>query len=83
MSKLIVSGHSFGGGTAIAVAEADPRVKALLTHDPWLYPLEYDIWGKFNGFSKRNVATQNIYSASFYPAVNKLVGSNYSGFKAE
>ena len=38
MSNLIVSGHSFGGMTALETAKLEPeRVKACLTMDPWLY----------------------------------------------
>lgn len=80
MSKLIMSGHSFGGGTAIAVAEADSRVKCVLTHDPWMWPLEFDLWGKFDGFKNRKVVAQNIYGASFHPCINKLLPPAYSGF---
>ena len=35
MSNLIVSGHSMGGATAMLVGEKDPRVKVVLSHDPW------------------------------------------------
>ena len=35
--KIITSGHSFGGMTAIATAQLDNRVRACLTLDPWLY----------------------------------------------
>ena len=38
LTKLIVSGHSFGGMTAIETAMLEPhRVKMCLTMDPWLY----------------------------------------------
>ena len=37
MNKLIISGHSFGGMTAIAVGNSDKRVKACLTLDPWFF----------------------------------------------
>lgn len=37
-SKLVVSGHSFGGITALASAARDTRIKAILTMDPWYYP---------------------------------------------
>lgn len=36
--KLILGGHSFGGVTAISVAEKDSRVKAVFSFDPWTWP---------------------------------------------
>jgi cephalosporin-C deacetylase-like acetyl esterase len=39
MDKLIVSGHSFGGATAIKTGWEDNRVKCVLTMDPWLLPI--------------------------------------------
>lgn len=44
--KLMVGGHSFGGMTALAVAEADPRVKLVFTFDPWLYARKDEILNK-------------------------------------
>ena len=38
LSKLIVGGHSFGGMTAIEVAQSEKRVKAVFSFDPWLWP---------------------------------------------
>lgn len=35
---LAVSGHSFGGITAIGAAIKDQRVKVSLPMDPWFYP---------------------------------------------
>ena len=35
--KIIVSGHSFGGITAIGAAINDKRIKACLPMDPWFY----------------------------------------------
>ena len=44
MSKLVVTGHSFGGMTAIETAHQEPvRVKACLTLDPWLYTMHQEI----------------------------------------
>lgn len=44
LSKLILSGHSFGGMTCIETARNEPvRVKACLTFDPWLYCLMNEI----------------------------------------
>jgi hypothetical protein len=43
MQKLIVGGHSFGGLTAISVAEKDNRVKAVFTFDPWIWARNDDI----------------------------------------
>ena len=43
MEKLVAAGHSMGGGTALKLAQADNRVKLVLTLDPWLYPIQDDI----------------------------------------
>ena len=46
LNKLVMAGHSMGGATAIRVGEADPRVKCVLTFDPWLLALSKEILGK-------------------------------------
>ena len=43
LSKLAVSGHSFGGGTAIGCAGKDSRIKVCLTMDPWLFPYKNEL----------------------------------------
>ena len=42
-NKLIVAGHSFGGGTAIKAASRDFRVRCVLTLDPYLHPFHEEI----------------------------------------
>lgn len=37
LDKFVIGGHSFGGMTAIAVSEADERIKATVALDPWLW----------------------------------------------
>lgn len=37
LDKFSIGGHSFGGMTAIAVANKDPRVKATFGMDPWVW----------------------------------------------
>jgi dipeptidyl aminopeptidase/acylaminoacyl peptidase len=37
VSRLIISGHSFGGITAINMAKEDSRIKLCATLDPWLF----------------------------------------------
>ena len=37
MEKLVMGGHSMGGITAIITSEADSRIKAVFTYDPWLW----------------------------------------------
>ena len=39
-----MSGHSFGGITAIVATEADSRIKALFTLDPWLWVRASEIY---------------------------------------
>lgn len=43
LDKLIVSGHSMGAATALMVGEKDPRVKCVLTHDPWVNVIQEDL----------------------------------------
>jgi hypothetical protein len=44
LDKLIMSGHSFGGMTAIDATRLEPdRIKVCLTMDPWLYCRHADI----------------------------------------
>jgi len=38
-----VAGHSLGATTAVLLAARDPRVKRVLTFDPWLTPLADEI----------------------------------------
>ena len=37
-----MAGHSFGGATALLVGNTDSRVKSVVTHDPWMYPISPD-----------------------------------------
>ena len=41
--KIIASGNSFGGMTAIRAAQVEERFRACLTLDPWLYCYEEEI----------------------------------------
>ena len=41
--KIVTSGHSFGGITAIRAAVLDKRVKAVLSMDPWTWIHDKDI----------------------------------------
>ena len=42
-----------GGATALRVGENDKRVKCILIQDPWLFPINKEIYDKsFNGFTK-------------------------------
>ena len=42
--NVVVAGHSMGGATAIRVGCSNPKVKCILTKDPWLFPLHKDIY---------------------------------------
>ena len=50
IDKLGVFGHSFGGGTSLAVTILDPRVKSCLSLDGWYAPVHPDIYNQ--GLSK-------------------------------
>jgi cephalosporin-C deacetylase-like acetyl esterase len=38
LSKLILTGNSFGGMTAIGTSCLDNRIKVCLPYDPWFLP---------------------------------------------
>ena len=40
MDKLVISGHSAGGMTAILTAMKDDRIKVCLPMDPWFFPFQ-------------------------------------------
>lgn len=46
LPKLVMAGHSMGGAASIRVGHSDPRVKCILTHDPWLMPVHKEIYAK-------------------------------------
>ncbi len=50
IDKLGVFGHSFGGGTSLAVTILDPRVKSCLSLDGWYAPVHPDVYNQ--GLSK-------------------------------
>ena len=60
--KLTVSGHSFGGMTALRLAQTDTRVKAVLTIDPWLYPVNKEV---MDGSFKISVPHATVVSEYF------------------
>lgn len=73
LSKLIIGGHSFGGLTALCIAEKDPRVKAVFTFDPWIWSRNQDILT--NNF-KISVPTIHIVTEGFDPMVEKYFNYN-------
>lgn len=76
LSKLIVSGHSFGGMTALAVAKTEPkRIKACLTLDPWLYAYSQDI---LNGTFHLQMPLQIVSTEMFHPSCDKTFESTRS-----
>jgi cephalosporin-C deacetylase-like acetyl esterase len=38
LSKLVVSGHSFGGMSALGATCEDNRIKGVVALDPWFFP---------------------------------------------
>jgi predicted esterase len=42
-SQIFVSGHSFGGATALESGYRDPRIAAIILLDPWLSPVDETI----------------------------------------
>jgi dienelactone hydrolase len=37
--RLALAGHSFGAATCVATAERETRIRAVLAHDTWMFPL--------------------------------------------
>lgn len=63
LGRLVVSGHSFGGATALAAAAKDRRVKAVSAMDPWFFPLK-DLPADFtisNEVPVQCIRTQHLY----------------------
>ena len=50
VNKLGIFGHSFGGGTSLAVTIIDPRIKSCLSLDGWYVPIHPDVYNQ--GLSK-------------------------------
>ena len=66
--NFIIGGHSFGGGTALKVGDSDPRVKAVLTMDPWMLPLKKLVEAKL----LKNLTEKPLFvlnSSSFNPGI--------------
>lgn len=63
LDRLVMAGHSMGGATALRVANSDPRVKCILTHDPWLAPMTEEIRsGSFCNFSQEAILLFNNHN---------------------
>ncbi len=61
-----MGGHSFGGMTALAVAERDERIKAVFGLDAWLWCIHERIQcGEF----KLNVPQIHIITENFPPLI--------------
>jgi len=46
VNKLGIFGHSFGGGTSLAVTIIDPRIKSCLSLDGWYVPIHPDVYNQ-------------------------------------
>jgi hypothetical protein len=42
LDKIVMSGHSFGGITALSTSCKDSRIKVCLPLDPWFLPYKDD-----------------------------------------
>jgi platelet-activating factor acetylhydrolase len=43
-NNLTIMGHGFGATTAITMASKDPRIKKVVSYDPWLFPVKEQIY---------------------------------------
>ena len=64
-----MGGHSFGGLTALTVAEKDKRIKAVITLDPWIWSRNHDVIT--NNF-KLSQPSFNIITEGFGPVIQKV-----------
>jgi dienelactone hydrolase len=71
-SRLIITGHSFGGITAINLAKSDARIKLCATLDPWLYAYHNEI---IKGEYKLDLPHIVVSSAHFHPSAVKIFPS--------
>ena len=44
LDRCAIVGHSFGGGTAVAAVAKDKRYKVAVAFDPWMYPLDNNLY---------------------------------------
>jgi hypothetical protein len=72
MDKLILSGHSFGGMTAVKVANTDSRVKLCATLDPWFFTYNEEI---NRGEFKFNIPQIIVSTEMFHPFCDKYFPS--------
>ena len=74
-SKLVLSGHSFGGITAVSVQRDDPRVKAAIGMDVWFFPHYKELNAKKFGIKEESQATCLLTTEAFpseYPYESKF-----------
>jgi len=66
MHELVISGHSFGGITALQLAKQDiPNLKAVISLDPWYLPVfPLAETGKY-GLDAKSPHALNIMSERF------------------
>ena len=66
--KLVLGGHSFGGMTALSVAENDTRVKFVFTLDPWIWARQLDM---DSGALKLKLPSCHIITSGFSPVIKQ------------
>ena len=73
LNKLIMAGHSMGGAAAVRTAEADQRVKCLLTLDAWTWPVSREIGSdSYEGMKERDLPVFLLNTGSFFPYCNQI-----------
>lgn len=64
LDQVAVGGHSFGAATSFLGASQDPRFKAVVAMDPWMYPLPSTF------LHAKNIPLLVINSETFHWAAN-------------
>lgn len=71
-SRLVVTGHSTGGGSAFAVCEREPGCRAVVGLDPWMLPAPPVLFDPDagSGLSVRVVGLFSDFALGFFEPVN-------------
>eukprot|EP00347_Sterkiella_histriomuscorum_P003478 403364144 len=59
---LSISGHSFGGITAVKAASLDKRIKTVIAYDPWFFPCQQEV---LNNKIQLDCAVQIVMTEKF------------------
>ena len=76
--KCVMMGHSFGAGTTVAVLSKDQRFKAAVCLDPWLYPLDKEVYKNVSAIPILFVNTEMYQSEAMLANIRKLDSDTFN-----